>query len=627
MIHNKTFIRNIHSAAVGIFLLSLTSCSKFLDKMPDDQLTLEMVFEDKTRTEDWLAGIYSNIPDPYLPMAKDIGWDALSDDMAPSIGWEQFGWSVIGMQTGNWNTSTGWAPNYWVELPKRIRSAYIFLENVKPNPAQLVTDAEVELMKAEARFMIAYYYSLLVETYGAIPFNLGLTDPNADEADLMLGQTPFDEVIDWIDKELLEVSALLPDKYSAAQKYGRATSIMCLAVRARVLLFAASPLVNGNDMYSSFVNHEDRPIFSPNYQENKWVRAAEASKLLIERSEAAGHALYYEYNNDGSIDPFMSYQNMMFRRPQDGNNEILFARPDCQIWEYDKHAQPRGTGGNGGLGVTQSLVDAFFMENGLPIDDPNSGYVEKGFSTEAEIRNTKWGESQGDGKVTLSETFNMYTHREPRFYISILYNGAWHRRENRKTEFYYGNWDGGPTHDAPQNGYLVRKKVHPDHDSRNGTNPYRPGILFRLAEAYLNYAEALNESDPGHPDILKYVNLIRERAGIPQFGAGENALQAPATQSEVREAIRRERRVELNNEGIRHLDIRRWKIGEETLNGRFYGMNFSGTERSDEESNPNAFFVRSSYQQRVFTAKNYWFPVPQSEIDKNPNLRQNPFWN
>ena len=313
-----------------------------------------------------------------------------------------------------------------------------------------MTDAEVELMKAEARFMIAYYYSLLVETYGAIPFNLGLTDPNADEADLMLGQTPFDEVIDWIDKELLEVSALLPDKYSAAQKYGRATSIMCLAVRARVLLFAASPLVNGNDMYSSFVNHEDRPIFSPNYQENKWVRAAEASKLLIERSEAAGHALYYEYNNDGSIDPFMSYQNMMFRRPQDGNNEILFARPDCQIWEYDKHAQPRGTGGNGGLGVTQSLVDAFFMENGLPIDDPNSGYVEKGFSTEAEIRNTKWGESQGDGKVTLSETFNMYTHREPRFYISILYNGAWHRRENRKTEFYYGNWDGGPTHDAPQ---------------------------------------------------------------------------------------------------------------------------------------------------------------------------------
>src|SRR5690606_32788578 len=187
-----------------------------------------------------------------------------------------------------------------------------------------------------------------------------------------------------------------------------------------------------------------------------------------------------------------------------------------------------------------------------------------GFSNEPEIRNTAWGEVQGGGKVTLEGTYNMYTHREPRFYISVLYNGAWHRREGRTTEFYSGSWDGGPTHDAPQNGYLLRKKVHPDHDPRNGTNPYRPGILYRLGEAYLNYAEALNESDPSHPDILKYLNLIRERAGIPQYGQGENALPVPSSQDAMREAIWRERRVELNNEGIRYRDIRRWKIGEQT---------------------------------------------------------------
>ncbi|OYD44448.1 RagB/SusD family nutrient uptake outer membrane protein [Sphingobacterium cellulitidis] len=618
--YNKIFLTSL----IGI--LSLSSCSKFLDKMPDDQLTLEMVFEDKTRTEDWLAGIYSNIPDPYFGFAKDVGLDALSDDMAPSTGWEQFGWDVIGKQTGNWNPSTGWGPNYWVELPKRIRSAYIFIDNVKPNASQLVTDEEVNLMKAEARFMIAYYYSLLLDTYGAIPFNLGLTDPNATTEELMIGQTPFDEIVDWIDKELMEVSTLLPDKYAAAQKYGRATSIMCLAVRARLLLFAASPLVNGNPAYANFVNDKDQKIFNSNFDANKWKKAADASKLLIDRAEAAGHKLYYEYNTDGSIDPFLSYQYMMFRRPQDGNNEILFARPDCNIWEYDKHSQPRGTGGNGGLGLTQSLVDAFMMENGLPITDPNSGYVEKGFSTSDEVRNTKWVDSKGGGKVTLAGTYNMYTHREPRFYISVLYNGAWFKRENRTTEFYYGNWDGGPTHDAPQNGYLMRKKVHPDHDPRNGTNPYRPGILYRLGEAYLNYAEALNESSPNNPDILKYLNLIRERAGIPQFGKGTNPLPAPASQQAMRDAIHRERRVELNNEGIRYRDIRRWKIGEQTLNGNFTGMNFSGTEKDDTESNPKAFFKRSTYQRRVFNQKNYWFPVPQSEIDKNPNLRQNPFW-
>lgn len=619
--HNKVLII--------VILLSnylLTGCSKFLDKMPDDQLTLEMIFSDKTRTEDWLAGIYTNIPDPYFGYAKDIGYDALSDDMAPSTGWEQFGWGVIGLQTGNWNPSTGWAPNYWVELPKRIRSAYIFIDNVKPNASQLVTEEEVAYMKAEARFMIAYYYGLLLETYGAIPFKLGLTDPNASVDELLIGQTPFDEVVEWIDKELLDVSALLPDKYAEAQKYGRATSIMCLAVRARLLLFAASPLVNGNSNYADFVNDKGQAIFASNFDINKWNRAADASELLIERAEKAGHKLYYEYNPDGSIDPFLSYQYMMFRRPQDGNNEILFARASSGISEYDKHAQPRGTGGNGGLGITQSLVDAFFMENGLPIDNPKSGYVEKGFSTNEEIRNTKWNESNGVGKITLEGTYNMYTHREPRFYVSVLYNGAWYKRENRFTDFYYGSWDGGPTHDAPQSGYLIRKKVHPDYDPRNGINPYRPGILYRLGEAYLNYAETLNESDPSHPDILKYLNLIRERAGVPKYGVGVNAISIPSSQEEMREAIRKERRVELNNEGLRYRDIRRWKIGEETLNKDFEGMNFSGTEKDDSEANSKAFFVRSNYQKRVFTAKNYWFPVPQSEMDKNQNLRQNPFW-
>jgi len=618
----KVFIK----ASLLSLAIMITSCSSFLDKMPDDQLTLEMIFKDKTRTEDWLAGIYNNIPDPYWGYTRSIGFDALSDDMAPSTGWEQFGWNIVSKQTGNWNSTSGWDANYWTELPKRIRSAYIFIENIKANSAQKLSEEEVQLMKYEARFLIAYYYSLLIDAYGAIPFHPGILAADASEEELMIGQTPFDEVVNWIDNELKEVAKGLPPSYSEAQKFGRATSIMCLAVRARMLLFAASPLVNGNPDYRGVVNNKGEELFNPTYDREKWVRAAEASKELIQLAEQSGHKLYYEYNKDGTIDPFLSYQNMMFTKTNEGNKEILFARPDNESNEYDRHATPRGTGGNGGLGVTQSLVDAFFMENGLPISDPNSGYVEKGFSTEAEIRNTGWIESQGNGKVTLAGTYNMYTHREPRFYISVLYNEAWYRRENRTTQFYSGAWDGGPTHDAPQNGYLLRKKVHPDFDPRNNINPYRPGILYRLGEVYLNYAEALNETEPGHPDIVKYLNMIRERGGIPQYGVGTNAIQVPSSQEEMREAIRRERRVELNNEGIRYRDIRRWKIGEEMLNRDFLGMNFSGTDKDDNESNPKAFFKRSVYQHRVFTKKNYWFPVPQSEIDKNSNLVQNPGW-
>ncbi|MDJ1480914.1 RagB/SusD family nutrient uptake outer membrane protein [Cytophagaceae bacterium YF14B1] len=603
-----------------LFLLIILSesCSDFLDKMPDDLLTQEMVFKDKTRTEEWLAGVYANIPDPYWGYARNISYDPLSDDMCPNPRWEQFGWDVIAKQTGNWNTTSFWSPNYWYELPRRIRSAYILIENVKPNLAQQFTQEDADNMKYEARFLIAYYYWLMAEAYGPIPLVLGITPSNATPEELFIGQTPFDKVIDWVDSEMLELSGLLPDKYTSNAKFGRATSIMCLAVRARMLLFAASPLANGNSDYNGFVNDKGEALFNTTYDANKWKRASDACKLLIDKAHAAGHKLYYEYNDDGSIDPFLSYQNMMFKRTTDGNAEILFARPNSETWEYDRHTQPRGTGGNGGLGVTQSLVDAFFMKNGLPIDDPNSGYVEKGFSTADEFRKTKWSEVQGGGKVSLAGTYNMYCNREARFYVSVLYNRAWHRRENRTTRFMIGEWDGGPTHDAPQSGYLLRKKVHPDHDPRNGTNPYRPGILYRLGEAYLNYAEALNETDPGNPDILKYLNLIRERAGLPEVTV--------SSQDEIRMAIRRERRVELNCEGIRYSDIRRWKIGEEVLNRDFFGMNFNGTEISDDEKNPNAYFKRTIYQRRIFSKKNYWFPVPQSEIDKNPNLVQNPFW-
>jgi hypothetical protein len=610
---------------VLITAFSVTGCSNYLDRMPDDMLTLDMVFRDKNRTEEWLAALYSDVPDHVWLTTRVLDIDPLSDDMAPSQRWDQFGWSAIPKQLGNWNAETYYP--YWVNLPKQIRSAYIFIQNVKPNDTHGLTAAEVDLMKAEARFLIAYYYWLLLETYGCIPFNPGLVAPDASQEELFLGQTPFDDVVNWISSELVELATILPAHYNEAQKYGRATSVMCLAVNARMLLFAASPLVNGNPDYVAHVNHLGQPLFSQSYDANKWVRATQACKDLIDLAEANGHRLYYEYNPDGSIDPFLSYQNVMFKRYNEGNREILFARPaNSDHTSYDWHAIPRGMGGLGGLGVTQSLVDAFFMKNGLPIDDPNSGYVEKGFSTQEEFRNTRWAEVQVPGKVTLEGTYNMYTNREPRFYISVMYNEMWYKIGGRKTRFYFGDVDGGPTHDAPQNGYVVRKKVHPDTDFRNNVTVRRPGILYRLGEAYLNYAEALNESNPGHPDIMKYVNLIRERAGIPQYGAGPDALPVPSGQAAVREAIRRERRVELNNEGIRYNDIRRWKIAEQMLNRTFYGMNFYGTMKDDNENNPNAYFVRTPYQTRIYTKKNYWYPVPLSEIEKNPNLVQNPFW-
>ena len=197
--------------------------------------------------------------------------------------------------------------------------------------------------------------------------------------------------------------------------------------------------------------------------------------------------------------------------------------------------------------------------------------------------------------------------------------------------------DGGPTHDAPQAGYLNRKRVSLETNQRDGQHPYRPGILYRLGEAYLNYAEALNESDPSNPDILKYLNLIRERAGVPQYsgngisdGKDSNGFdRIPLNgQDEVREAIYHERRVELCCEnGLRYFDLRRWKKAEEVLDQPMYGMNFSGTKLSDDENDASSFYKRTQYIVRKYERKFYWYPIYQDEIDKDPTLVQAPFWN
>ena len=603
---------------------SLSASCSYLDQVPEDELTLEMVFNDKTRTEDWLAGIYAGIADPYWDYMNKAGYDTLGDDMTLPAAWTTFDWTVLHMVAGNWSPATEWKMYYWSELPKYIRSAYIFLDHVKPLPQDGVTASEVALMKNEARFMIAYYYWLLIETYGPIPFSPGLVDAGASNEERLIGQTPFDTIVDWIDKELTEAAKGLPAYYTNNNKFGRATSVMCHAVRARMLLFAASDLVNGNPDYAGHVNKKGEALFSTQHDPSKWTKAAEACRELIELAEGNGYRLYTELTADGKIDPFLSYQNMMFTRWTDGNKEILFARPGgCNIWDYEKHATPRGSGGNGGLGVSQSLVDAFFMKNGLPIDDPASGYSDVGYSTASDRRNTEWIEgrpTETPGEITTAGTYNMYCNREARFYVTVLYNDAWFRESNRRTEFHNPDMDGGG-YNSPQAGYLLRKKVHPDHNELNDNYIYRPGILYRLGEAYLNYAEALNECDPGNADILFYLNKIRERAGIPTYGPGPDQIAVDASdQIAMRKLIRMERRVELCVEGVRYNDLRRWKEAGNVLNGPVYGMNVNATTK-------DGYFRRTLLDYKhVYRKAFYFMPVPSWEMDKNPNLVQNPYW-
>lgn len=622
------FAKYILTGLIGV--ASLTSCIDYLDKEPDTELTLPMVFEDKTRIEGWLANVYSAIPDPYWGYTNTLGWEILADDQTPSERWRQWGWKVIPYILGEWTPNSAWEGEFWKRLPQCIREANIFIENIHPLPAQGISAKEVEYMKAECKFMKAYYYYLLANTYGAVPFKPDYIAPTDFVlADLMEGQTPYYTVIDWVDKTLLEAADVLPAKYTEARKYGRATSIMCLAVRARMLLFAASPLVNGNPDYADYKNDKGENLFNTTPDPQRWEKAVQACKLLIDEAEKTGYKLYTEKNGEGTIDPFMSYQNLFLKRFDEGNTEILFARPSSDYGSYEKHATPTASGGSGGLGVTQSLVDAFFMQNGLPINDPSAGYKEEGFSTQkVTLNNTIWDEEVNGGAITYENTYNMYCNREPRFYVSVAFNNSYFPTEKRLFDFFNGAADNTHTHDAPQNGYLIRKRVSPKTNVKEKNYQYRPGIVYRLGEAYLNYAEALNEYKNDYTsrqEALSYVNKIRERAGIRPYTledvdpAVAQKIHVDDTQEAVRKVIRAERRVELCGEGIRYDDLRRWQEAEGTLNGDFYGMNYNGKEAA-------SFYERTVYQTRVYKPAYYWFPIHQSEMEKNNKLKQLPLW-
>lgn len=619
-----------------ISTLLLSACNDFLDKAPDDALTLEMIFNDRQRTEEWLAGLYLNIP---LPLWAEInGGQFISDDAQLPSALGQFGnnyqWIILNNQ-GGVNPTVMPGVDYWGNTYKDVRSAYILQEKIKPLPNQGLTETDVEQMKMEARFLIAFYYEKMLELYGPFPLVTKKMDSNSSATDMMLPRTPLDEIVLWLDKELVELSKFFPIEYKNKDRmFGRPTKGVCLALRSRLWLMAASPLFNGNPDYADVVNKDGTHIFPQKYDASKWEKAAQATKDLLDLAETGVYELYVEKYKNGAIDPFMSYQNL-FLKSGDKNKELIFTRSNGQVHYISQVGNPRGVVGIAGYyGATLNLADAFFMKNGLspiigyntdgsPIINTASNYTETGFTDNKVIYpNTSYnmgGPGSEDGFVIDKDTYMMYVNREPRFYISLWYDNEWIPLVERKTQFKSGGLDGGPTHDSPQCGLLVRKGVHPEADPKNYKFPYQPSILMRLGEFYLNYAEALNESKPGDPDILKYLNKIRERAGIPTYGSAAGQIPVPANQVEMREAIRKERRVELALEmDIRYNDIRRWKIAENLFKTPIYGMNRNASD--------NDFYKRTVFMNRIFEKKNYLWPIYQNYIENNTNLVQNKYW-
>ncbi|QZE14870.1 RagB/SusD family nutrient uptake outer membrane protein [Halosquirtibacter laminarini] len=580
-------------------MIALSSCN-YLDKHPEDLKTIEMVFDDEQEVRKWLGNIYSDFPDPMNFFYGDIylPWTQLSDEM--DIPWTRY---YNDINKGNWNPSSEYKADTWIRYYQNIRNGYVFLKHVHTNATM---DAEeVKVMKGEVRFIIAYYHFLLFQQYGPCPIVRTIASPNSSNSELWLSRNSVDEVIDYLDKELLEVSQILPNNYTDSWM-GRPTKGAALALRGRAMLYAASPLFNGNADLIKAVNPSDGKVLGSSFDKAKWQKAADASKMVIDLG------LYELYRSEDN-DAFLSYRDLFLK----WNKEIIFGRSTSNYESFVRHASPRSQGGYNGFGITQQMVDAYGMANGKDISDPTSGYVEDGYSVVRYDFTTNDEEKSKFKSYVQKGTYNMYVGRDPRFYASVMYNGRFWPTDGEVMDFTTDGPNGNSgSHDYSPTGYTMMKFFNPDDELQgNYSVVYRPSVLFRLGEVYLNYIEALNESDPGNGDIQKYYKEIRDRVGIPAAASSLTGL----SQDQVREKIRAERRVELAFEGLRYFDTRRWKIADKTTGTTIYGMNINGKTNAE-------FFKRSEVETRVFKNKFYLYPIPQTEIDKNPNLVQNPNW-
>lgn len=451
---------------------------------------------------------------------------------------------------------------YWPY--EAIRKTNMFLEKID---ATNFLPEDIAMLKGQVKALRAKLYFDLVKRYGGVPV---ITAPQKLNDDLLVHRETTDSTFSFIARELDEASQLLPDTYgSRDEDVSRWNKTSAKAFLGRVLLYWASPLYNpGNDA-------------------SRWAKAAQVSKGVI---DAGVYSLHPDFRR------IMLDKN---------NEEEVFSvqfKFGFREHGYDSDAQPddRSNGWAVARSPVQEFVDAFEMANGKAITDAGSGY----------------------------DPTHPYDNRDPRFKQTVITNGdnfGYHvsgANLQKPVWMYEGREETGVGQPyCTVTGYLLRKGV----DEQNGrfagwSGSEQNWLELRYAEVLLNYAEAQNEAVGPDASVYDAVEQIRQRAGL-------NPYQLPAglSKAQMRDRIAHERYIELSFENKRYWDIRRWKIATTLLNGKQYHGMF--VQQADDASAPSAYDVRPvDPDPIVFLDKFYFMPIPQREIEKNPNLQQNQGW-
>lgn len=638
-----------------LLTISFSSCKKYLDIVPDNIPTIDNAFTLRNEAEKYLYTCYSYLPKDGDP-TYNIGYMA-GDEIWIPYDQREFGPNAWQIARGSQNAADPYADAWssrrggggpqnnqgvgFYGLFTGIRNCNIFLENVK-NPAKVLDlrQDERERWIAEVQFLKAYYHFYLLRMYGPIPLVKTNIDISAPENDVRVKRAPFDECVTYITSLLDSSAAVLPviigDRGS---ELGRITKPIALAVKAKVLLMAASPLFNGNSDYSSFKDQDGVNLFNVGYDANKWKLAAEAAKAAIESATAAGFKLYEfpvtAFKLSDTTKRQMSIRNALTER---WNSEHVWANPNSLAAEgLQRNAMARintniGVGtARQQLSVPIKIAEQFYTVNGVPINEDKTLNFNNKYTLRTAIRRERFHVKQGYTTARLN--FD----REPRFYADLGFDGGvWYKYDSpTSSDSATYVLEGKSVQLAGANnygwynetGYFIKKVVDWNMASTSSNISYRayPWPQIRLADLYLMYAEALNEtlSSP-NAEVFDYINRVRQRAGLLDVQKAWTDYSSNPTkfgnQAGMREIIHQERLIELAFEGSRYWDILRWKKATEMFNQNITGWSVSqGTEQE-------YYKVRTIYPQSFIAPRDYLWPIRTYDITVNPKLTQNPGW-
>lgn len=607
-----------------------SSCDDFLDRQEDEKLTFDKIWETRGNTRSYWLNSMSFLPND----AEDFNyspWLGASDEA--SVTYDR---DTRWINFGSWNASS--VPYYKMDFYyKGIRECNIFMQNVDRCSDPIVTKEELAQWKVQSRFARAYYYFMMMRIYGPV-FLLGdeLLDFTASTEDLYRPRNTWDECVNYVVSEMEACidDPAMAENYSDAEK-GLATKGACQAVIARLKLYSARDLFNGNKLYGSVVNPvTDRfpelsgvHLFPQEYDANKWLEAAKAAKVLID------DPLYKLYRAGDGSGPYANYYGIT---QEHWNSELIWSTGYKGRYTMGVHTVPTGISGTayGGVGPTQQQVDAYAMNNGRypitgyngtnPVIDKRSGYSEN------ELDKTTWEYPAWGGAAAYDLTApNMYKDREPRFYISVFFGGnKWHHGSGMTLISFAKGANGNKSHDYPKSGYVINRFY--DHTLNSASGQWGNIVFptFRLAEMYLNFIESVLECKKRNVNLpagyetqaMELWADLRDRAGLVPV----TEVYPNASTEELIKLCRNERRVELAFENHRYFDTRTWMIAKEVDGGPMFGMNTQYPGSGDDT--PDGFWERVTFETRVFEDNHYLYPFSQRELDRNKLLTQNYGW-